>query len=95
MPAFMRSRRTWTVLGLAVGVGIAVDMIARSIAGASCPTEEVLVPTSCADLVESLSARIGVAAGIAVLFMELLSVGLLRTWSAIEADRGTEGEPVS
>lgn len=84
MNRIVRSPRTWATLVLAIGVGIAVAAIARSVAGASCPAHDTVGATSCVDLVGSLAARVGVACAVAVVFMEALSAGLLRTWTAME-----------
>ena len=83
----IRSRRVWAVGGAAVAVGVGVAVVSRAVAGSSCPVDERLVPTSCGDLVQDLSVRIGGLAALAVVFMVTLSTGLLRTWSAMEADR--------
>jgi hypothetical protein len=72
---------------LAAAVGIGVAYVARRVAGGACPTYETLGVTSCGDLVGSLAARIGVAAAVAVVFMELLSRGLQKTWTAMEDER--------
>lgn len=77
----------WATLAVALGVGLLVAFLARSVAGDTCPTHEVAGATSCVDLVGSLAARMGVVAGVAVLFMEALSAGLLRTAWQMELDR--------
>ena len=73
--------------GAAAAVGVGVALVSRAVAGGSCPVEERLVPTSCGDLVDDLSIRIGGVAAFAVVFMQLLSTGLLKTWSKMEQDR--------
>jgi hypothetical protein len=88
----VRSTRTWTTLAFAIGVGLAVAAIARSVAGASCPAHDPVGTTSCVDLVGSLAARVGVACAVAVVFMEALSTGLLRTWTAMERQRDRLGD---
>jgi hypothetical protein len=71
-------------------IGVAVALVARSFAGGSCPEHDALrVVSSCRELVGSLAMRVGAAAGIAVLLMELLSAGLRRTAEALEEDRRT------
>jgi hypothetical protein len=75
------------VAGSAAVVGVGVALLSRAVAGGSCPVGERLVPTSCGDLVEDLSVRMGGIAAFAVVFMQLLSTGLLKTWSAMERDR--------
>jgi len=71
-------------------VGVAVALVARSFAGGSCPEHDALrVVSSCRELVGSLAVRVGVAAGVAVLLMELLSAGLRRTAEAMEEARRT------
>jgi hypothetical protein len=77
----------WAVAGAAAAVGVGVALVSRAIAGGSCPVDERLVPTSCGDLVQDLSVRIGGLCALAVVFMGLLSTGLAKTWSAMEADR--------
>jgi hypothetical protein len=77
----------WAVAGAAAAVGVGVALVSRAVAGGSCPVEERLVPTSCGDLVDDLSIRIGGVAAFAVVFMQLLSTGLLKTWSKMEQDR--------
>jgi cytochrome c-type biogenesis protein CcmH/NrfG len=83
----LRSRRIWAVAGAAAAVGVGVALVSRAVAGGSCPVEERLVPSSCGDLVEDLSVRMGGIAAFAVVFMQVLSTGLLKTWSAMEQDR--------
>ena len=74
----------------AVAVGSMVWLAARSFAAGSCPQDDPLrVVSSCQALVGSLAIRVGIAAGIAVLLMELLSAGLLRTTEALDEDRRT------
>ena len=77
----------WAVAGTAAAVGVGVALVSRAVAGGACPADEGFVPTSCGDLVDDLSVRIGGLAAIAVVFMDLLATGLLRTWSAMEDDR--------
>jgi hypothetical protein len=75
------------VAGAAAAVGVGVAVVSRVVAGGSCPVDERFMPTSCGDLVEDLSVRMGGIAAFAVVFMQLLSTGLLKTWSAMEDDR--------
>jgi hypothetical protein len=70
-------------MALAVVVGVAVAAVARWSAGASCPAYEDPLVTPCADLVASLSARIGAMAAAAVVFLDLLRAALLRTLRAM------------
>lgn len=75
-------------LAAAVAVGSMVWLAARSFAAGSCPQHDPLrVASSCRALVGSLAIRVGIAAGIAVLLMELLSAGLRRTAEAMDEDR--------
>ena len=87
MRSIIRAPRTWGTLAVALGVGFLVAFLARSIAGDSCPAHEAFGTTPCVDLVGSLAARIGVAAGFAVVFMEAVSAGLLQTAPRLELDR--------
>lgn len=82
-----RSARALSTAVLAAAVGTGVAYLARRVAGGACPPYETLGVTSCGDLIGSLAARIGVAAAVAVVFMELLSSGLLKTWKAMEDER--------
>ncbi|HSL12230.1 MAG TPA: hypothetical protein VLA82_13040 [Actinomycetota bacterium] len=91
MKAIVRAPRTWGTLVVALGVGLAVAFVGRSVAGDSCPTHEVFGATSCVDLVGSLAARMGVAAGVAVVFMEAVAAGLLRTAWLLEGQRDADG----
>jgi cytochrome c-type biogenesis protein CcmH/NrfG len=75
------------VAGTAAAVGVGVALVSRAVAGGACPDGERLVSTSCGDLVEDLSLRMGGVAALAVVFMQLLSTGLLKTWSKMEQDR--------
>jgi hypothetical protein len=86
-----RSTRVLGTAVLAAAVGIGVAYVARRVAGGACPPYETLGRTSCGDLVGSLAARIGVAAAVAVVIMELLSTGLLKTWKAMEDERREAG----
>ena len=87
MRTFVRSPRTWSTLAVAIGVGLVVAFIGRAVAGDSCPATDVFGATSCVDLVGSLAARMGVAAGVAVVFMEAVAAGLLRTAWLMEGQR--------
>jgi hypothetical protein len=80
------------VVATALLVGVTVAAVARWSAGSSCPAYEDAVVTPCADLVASLAARIGAMAAAAVVFLDLLSAGLLRTFRAMSDDRRTGGE---
>jgi hypothetical protein len=92
-------RRVWSGRGrrhllsatvAAAVVGVAVALVARSVAGSSCPEYDALrVVSSCRDLVGSLAVRVGAAAGVAVLLMDLLSAGLRRTAEIMEEHRRT------
>jgi hypothetical protein len=90
MKRMIRAPRLWATLAVALGVGLLVSFLARSFAGDTCPTHEMEPITSCVDLVGSLAARFGVVAGIAVVFMEALTAGLLRTAWQMELDRREE-----
>lgn len=71
-------------------VGVAVALVARTVAGSSCPRIDVLRgASSCDALVGSLAVRVGAVASLAVLLMELISAGLRRTAEAMEEDRRT------
>lgn len=87
MKTLIRTPRTWGTLAAALGVGLLVAFFARSLAGDTCPAYEAVAATPCVDLVGSLAARAGVAAGVAVVFMEAVSAGLLRTAWRMELDR--------
>lgn len=79
-----------STLAAAVAVGGLVWLAARSFAAGSCPQHDPLrVVSSCQALVGSLAIRVGITAGIAVVLMELLSVGLRRTTQAMDEDRRT------
>jgi uncharacterized membrane protein YjjP (DUF1212 family) len=93
MRSIIRAPRTWGTLAVALGVGLLVAFVARNFAGGTCPTHEAFVTTSCVDLVGSLAARMGVASGLAVVFMEALAAGLLRTAWTMERDRGAADRP--
>jgi hypothetical protein len=93
MRSIIRAPRTWGTLVVALGVGLLVAFLARSVAGDTCPTYEMTGISSCVDLVGSLAARMGVAAGISVVFMEALAAGLLRTASVMELDRDAVERP--
>ena len=74
----------------AVAVGSVVWLAARSFAAGSCPAHDLLrVVSSCRALVGSLAIRVGGRRGIAVLLMEMLSAGLLRTAEPMDEDRRT------
>ena len=87
------SRRRWHLgpsLVAALVVGVMVWLVARTFAGSSCPEHDILrVVSSCRVLVASLAVRVGAAAGVAVLLMELVSAGLRRTAEVMEEDRRT------
>jgi hypothetical protein len=69
-------------------VGVVVGLGARSFATGSCPSHDPLaVLSSCERLVSSLAFRVGGAAGVAVLLMQLIAAGLTRTAEAIEQQR--------
>ena len=87
MRTIVRAPRTWGTLAVALGVGLLVAFVARSVAGSSCPTHDAFGVTSCVDLVGSLAARMGVAAGVAVVFMEAVAAGLLRTAWLMQGQR--------
>lgn len=73
---------------VAVAVGLGVAVAARAFAGGSCPAHEtVALGSSCRGLIASLAIRVGVTAGIVVLFAELLAAGLARTAEALDRDR--------
>ena len=93
MRSIIRAPRTWGTLAVALGVGLLVAFLARSLAGDTCPRYEAFVATSCVDLVGSLAARMGVAAGIAVVFMEIVAPALLRTVWTMERDRDAADRP--
>ena len=93
MKTVIRAPRTWATLAVALGVGFFVAFLGREIAGDSCPTTESFGVTSCADLVGSLAARMGVAAGFAVVFMEAVAAGLLRTAWLMDRDRSGADRP--
>jgi hypothetical protein len=93
MKAIIRAPRTWGTLAVALGVGLFVAFLGRSLAGGSCPTHDAFGTTSCVDLVGSLAARMGVAAGLAVVFMEALAAGLLRTAWLGELERDASERP--
>ncbi len=72
----------------AAAVGVLVWFAARTFAADSCPAHDVLrVVSSCRALVGSLAVRVGVVAGAAVLLMELVSAGLLRTAETMHDER--------
>ena len=87
MRTFVRAPRTWGTLAVALGVGLLVAFLGRSVAGDACPAHDAFGVTSCVDLVGSLAARMGVAAGGAVLFMEAVAAGLLRTAWLMDGQR--------
>jgi hypothetical protein len=93
MRTIIRAPRTWGTLAVALGVGLLVAFLGRSIAGDTCPAHEAFGVTSCVDLVGSLAARMGVAAGLAVVFMEAIAAGLLRTAWLGEQDRDAADRP--
>jgi hypothetical protein len=69
-------------------VGVGVWLAARRFAAGSCPEHDLLRATSsCHVLIGSLAIRVGAAAGVTVLLMELVSAGLRRTAEAMERDR--------
>jgi hypothetical protein len=80
------------VLATALLVGVTVAAAARWSAAGSCPAYEDPLVTPCADLVSSLAARIGAVAAVAVVFLDLLSAGLLRTFRAMADDRHAGAE---
>jgi len=72
----------------ALAVGLLVWLAARHFASDSCPENDVLrAASSCRALIGSLAARVGATAGAAVLLMELLAAGLLRTAENMDRDR--------
>ena len=73
---------------VAIGVGAVVWVAARALASGSCPTHDLLrVVSSCRALVGSLAFRMGVVAAAAVLLMEIVAAGLLRTAETMDEDR--------
>jgi hypothetical protein len=80
------------VLAIALFVGVSVAAAARWSADGSCPAHEDPLVTPCADLVASLAARIGAMSAVAVVFLDLLSAGLLRTFRAMADGRGAGSE---
>jgi hypothetical protein len=69
-------------------VGVLVWLGARAFAAGSCPAHDVLrVVSSCRVLVGSLAIRVGVVAAAAVLVMELVAAGLLRTAESMDEER--------
>jgi hypothetical protein len=77
-----------SLLAAAATVGIAVGLVARAFASGSCPAHDSFVLlSSCRGLVSSLALRVGVAAGVAVLLMQLIATGLSRTAEAMEEER--------
>jgi hypothetical protein len=79
-------RHAVLVIALAVLVGVSVAALARWSAGSSCPAYEDPLVTPCADLVASLSARIGAMAAGSVVFLDVLRAALLRTFRAMAED---------
>jgi hypothetical protein len=77
---------------IALLVGVSVAAAARWSAGGSCPAYEDPLVTPCADLVASLAARIGALSAVAVVFLDLLSAGLLRTFRAMAESQGAGQE---
>ena len=73
-------------LRVLVGDDVVGDMPVEALVDA-CPTYDAFGATSCVDLVGSLAARMGVAAGVAVVFMEAVAAGLLRTAWLLEGQR--------
>jgi hypothetical protein len=80
------------VVAIALLVGVTVATIARWSAGSSCPAYEDPAMTPCTDLVASLAARIGAVAAAAVIFLDLLSTGLLRTFRTMADERRSGGQ---
>jgi hypothetical protein len=77
----------------AVAVGLVVALATRVIAGGSCPSHEALtLGSSCRGLIASLAVRVGVAAGVVMLFVQLLAAGLARTVDAMDRDRALAEE---
>ncbi len=75
-------------------VGVLVWLGARAFAAGSCPAHDLLrVVSSCRVLVGSLAIRVGVVAAVAVLVMELVAAGLLRTAEMDEERRAADPEP--
>ena len=73
---------------VAGAVGVLVWLAARAFAAGSCSTHDMLrVVSSCRALVDSLAVRVGVVAGIAVLLMDLVAAGLVRTVETMDEDR--------
>ncbi|MBI4260189.1 MAG: hypothetical protein HY658_06445 [Actinobacteria bacterium] len=72
-------------------VGVVVSAMAASIGLASCGPREALIPfdpaSGCHDLVLSLSARTGLAAGVVTVFSALFVMGLSRTADHLRDER--------
>ena len=99
-PTSAPERRSWhaaTAAAVAVVVGVAVWLAARSFATDSCPEHDVLrVVSSCRALVGSLAIRVGAVAAVAVLLAEVVSSGLRRTAQRMDEARrvaAREGSP--
>jgi hypothetical protein len=85
----------WPVLARAAVVGLLVWLTARGFGSSSCSEHDsVIAASSCLELVSSLAVRVGAAAGVAMVVMELLAAGLLRTAAVLEEQREAEADAV-
>jgi hypothetical protein len=83
----------WPVLARAAAVGLLVWLTARGFGSSSCSEQDTVIgASSCLELVSSLAVRVGVAAGVAMVMMELLAAGLLRTAAVLEEQRQAEAD---